>query len=247
MLNTIITATPPSLAAGYCWTNPQQFANDLVGGITFLFNTDVGNSFFNTGASVPSAANRLFPWLDAASGRWYQWSSVYGIWISPFWPLASSKKRILWVGSLADLVTEDGGNTNPVSIIDGPFWEEDTDFIGRSPMGPGAIPTSTPAKVLSVGENYGNGSQMQTDQQLAAHKHALAADASIQNGANIKVVQTGTPGPGLQIGLTGTPSTDLSISNNTFTTTQEGIPIIHPVRGCYLIKRTIRQFYTLGP
>lgn len=239
----------PTAPEGFCsqltgpdW--PQVFANFFVGravaqmsgtGFTVILNQE----------GVPGINDIDKLWRQPSTAARGLYSYISGAWIIPHPSPAGGNERRMWVGTLVGLRSFDGGDgtaTVPAGNV-GAMWEEDTDFQGRSPMGPGAIPTATPAKTLAVIENYGEGSHTQTDQELAAHDHPLAADASIQNGTGVKVVGTGIGAAGLFIGLTGPPSTDLSVSNNTFTTTQQPMPVIHPVRGVFVIRRSARVNY----
>lgn len=245
LLTSLIRRYPPVFPPGFCFQNPQQYANALVDGMTLEFASDVANIGYSVGDTLPSANNRIYPWLRTIGGYpddWYWF--VGGAWYSLYKAAsANSSIRQLWVGTEADLQTFDGGEATPVSLTTGPFWEVDHDFDGRSPMGPGDIPDATPAKTLSVGEDYGEGSHQQSAEEIGPHLHPLQAGASIQSGDNIKVVTSGAGAVvGLQIGGSGNADTDLSVGANTFTTTQQKTPVIHPVRGAFVIRRTARAF-----
>ena len=240
---------PPTFPEGYCPPSLQQFANDLQSGtqlssgisldtlvISDTAPADHSKAWFKTVGGIVTAASKLFVWSTALS-----------LWVAPN-PEQDLSARRLWAGALGagagNLDEYDGGSTAAVGPATGPMWEEDPTFVGRSPMHPGIIPTANPAKTLTVGEDYGEGAHLMTAQEVAPHNHALSADASITNvNGSIKTVTTGAGGPGLAIGLTAPPSTDLAVVPNAFTTTQQAMPVIHPVRGIYVIRRTARIFY----
>ena len=191
----------------------------------------------------PSPEQRAFLWHEPSTGRIYHWDSTSGAWISPNPEEASGDARRWWSGDLTTLQTYDGGEIGAVGTNSGPMWEEDTAFAGRSPMGPGAIPTSNPAKTLAVNEDYGEGAHTQNAQEVGPHTHPLDSEASITDGDNIKIVNTGGGGPGLMIGLTGSATDDLTVLANKYTTTQQAMSVLHPIRGLFCIKRTIRVNY----
>lgn len=240
---------PPTFVEGYCPASLQQFANDLQSGSQL--STSLSTDTLEIGDTAPTDTSKA--WIKTVGGvvtaatGLFVWNAALALWVWPNTEQDASARR-LWVGALGagagGLDLYDGGSAGAVGAATGPMWEQDTDFVGRSPMGPGAIPTANPAKVLAVGENYGEGAHLMTDQEVAAHDHPLATDADITNAdGTIDVVTTGAGGPGLAKGLTAPAVTPLSVQPNTFTTVQQTMPVIHPVRGCYLVKRTARIFY----
>lgn len=70
------------------------------------------------------------------TGRFYVWSS--GQWITPHPVAPESDERRLYVGTLANLVTFDGGSAGTVSASAGPMWEEDTSWRNVIPVGASA-------------------------------------------------------------------------------------------------------------
>jgi len=244
-----IPIVPPTLPEGFCsrltgsdWA--QVLINEGVGkAVAQLSGT--GFAVILNQETVPGVNDVGKLWRQPSTAARGLYSFVGGAWIIPHPSPASGSERRLWAGTLVELRSFDGGDgsaTAPAGNV-GAMWEEDTDMTGRSPMHPGDIPTATPSKTLTVGENYGEGSHTQTEDEVGTHDHPLLADASILNGRNVKVVGTGVGGAGLYIGNTGPPSTDLSVGDNTYATTQQPMPVIHPVRGLYVIKRSARVNY----
>lgn len=225
---------PGTLPVGACYTNEQQRLNAYMAVSYAQLN---GQTMFNYGPDVPAIENQSYPWLRTTDGLWY----VYlGVWRSPR-PLIeqNSSYRIMWVGDEADIPTINGGTAGVATETTGPFWEKDTLFAGRSPMMPGEIPSSNPTKTLNVREVYGEGAHLQTVLELPAHSHPpLAEDA------------TGFLGyPGVPSGnliVNSTSGNDTASSARTGDTGgSEAMPIIHPVYGCWILKPTIRRFYTI--
>lgn len=235
----LINAVPGTLPSNFCPTGAtalQEFYNEIIARTVFSLSPD--KAFYNFGDTTPTPENRVFPWLRTISGspdRWYVY--VGGKWVWPYPVPISGGIRQLWVGTLNDLKTYDGGSTEPVTSTTGPFWEEDTAFAGRSPMHPGSIPNATPAYSLNPGENYGEGSHMMSKEEVGPHTHPLNETDLVTTGSGSS--------EGLEF---SEPSEDffktLVTQTNEYATTQQAMPIIHPVRGIYIIKRTIRQYYT---
>ena len=247
-MNVLLPILAGSLSPGYCFpASPQQLLNDFADNLQAVLPG--GMAFYNYGNTVPAVEFQAYPWLFTNDMRWYRFD---GVWISPNPEISGTGIRRLWRDSLANLVTYDGGAAGAVTDRSGPMWEEDTTgTAGRSPMHPGAIPTSNPATVLAPADPTGatsftgEGAHTMTGQEVGPHTHPLAADADIMNAdGSIKVVTPGVTGPGLGKDLTSNNTTPLSVSNNTYTAGQQAMPVIHPVVGVYLIRRTNRTFYT---
>lgn len=235
---------PPTVPEGFCNTLTEDWVQQIVNLMSqsVAIFADVGTIVLKQEAQ-PNANQREYLWYKPSTGITYYWDTGTSAWISPHLDEPGSDVRRWWAGTLLALESYDGGSPGAVGANAGPMWEEDTTMRGRSPMGPGAIPDSNPAKTLAVGEAYGKGAELFTGQQVPPHTHPLTADASIVDGDQIKVVNTGSGGPGLQIGLTGTASSNLAVANNEFTGSQEASPVVHPVLGLYAIKRTARINY----
>lgn len=250
MSTILINALPGVVPEGFCPSgeNAEQQRYELYLSLT-QFSLAAGQSFYNKGNVLPTPENRVYPWFRQVGGypdRWYQFAG--GLWLSKH-PLPTGFTALApaSITSQAMLDVWDEGEAGAVSLYTGPFWEIDADFEGRSPMGPGAIPSSNPSKTLSVSETYGEGAHSMTSQEVGPHTHPLNAESSIKDGDNVAVVGTGGGQFGLlaynQGGFNGTRITPLSVLANTFTSGQQAMPVIHPVRGRYFIKRSARIFY----
>lgn len=238
-------------------TVPEGFCNQLTGSdwVQILANEIVGRGVAQlSGTGFASILNQeAVPGVNDVDKLWYQpstaarglYSYIGGAWIIPHPSPAAGNERRHWVGTLVELRSYDGGDgtaTVPTGNV-GAMWVEDTEFVGRSGIGPGSVPSSSPALSVAVATNAGAGTVLQTEQMVGPHDHPLATDAAIQDGRGVNVVNTGVGTAGLFIGLTGPPATDLTVSDNTYTTTQVETPILHPVRGMYVIKRSDRVNY----
>jgi hypothetical protein len=233
---TLITLTPPSLPIGYCPTNYQQLANDVISGTQATFNSSIGNSFFNFGPTTPALNNQVYPWLDE-NGNW--WIYKDGYWLRQHPIAAGSAERRIYVGTTTDLQTYDGGNTNAPSNWSGPMWQVDTLFEARFPVGAGTFAASG---VVSV-----NGTTTSTA-VAGEDKHTLVTSEMPSHTHQIL---------DQYINLTQRGSADTSVFSatnrsegvaNLLPTTSSGGDAAHnnlpPFYGVYFIKRTSRVYYT---
>lgn len=245
-----IPLIPPTVPQGFCDTLTgadwvQQLANMIVGkGVAQLDGT--GFTPILNSEAVPGVNDIDKLWFRPSTAGLGLYRFSGGTWIIPHPSPAGGNERRHWVGTLTQLQSFDGGDgtANPPQTNVGAMWEEDIEFRGRSSIGPGAVPLSSPAVSTTVAVNAGAGSVLQTDQMVGTHDHPLLSDALIQDGRGVNVVTTGVGGAGLAVGLTAPPLADLLVGDNTYTTTQVETPILHPVRGMYVIKRSARVNYT---
>jgi hypothetical protein len=235
---TLITLTPPSLPIGYCPTNYQQLANDVISGTQANFNSAIGNSFFNFGPTTPTLNNQVYPWLDN-NGNW--WVFQGGYWSRENPVAANSSERRIFVGTSADVLSYDGGDGtvysgNPYA---GSMWAIDTNFEARFPVGAGTFAASG---VVSV-----NGTTTSTA-VAGEDKHTLVT-AEMPSHTHQILDQ--------YINLTQRGSADTSVFSatnrsegvaNLLPTTSSGGDAAHnnlpPFYGVYFIKRTARVYYT---
>lgn len=223
-----------TLPVGACYTDEQTRLVAYADHLKAVLN---GQTFFNYGSTAPDPEFRSYPWLRTTDMRWYEY---VGVWRSPV--NYSPFDRRLFSGTLTDLQTYDGGDTNAPSPTSGPMWVEDTDAIGRSPMHPGAIPTSNPAKTLNVGEAYGEGAHALIATELPAVLPLTANlpghRTNLEAGAPQWLCPTGSGGT---VGTT--PSTeDATITFNN-TNGDVAHQTTHPVIGRYTIKWSGRLYY----
>lgn len=241
---TLINLVPPSLPVNYCPTNYQTLANDIISGTQAIFNSTVGNSFFNFGASFPAINNRVFPWLDD-QGLW--WIFDQGFWIRKNPVDAAGQERRMFVGSTVDLGLYDGGDGSvTVTNVTGPMWEVDTNFEARFPVGVGAFAASGAVAV--------NGTSTATS-VVGEDKHVLSASEIPTHNHNVRV-ETANGTPVLNLLCKDFAEKPAANGNNDFSW-QDGIHVVAddfggglshnnlpPFYGVYFIKRTARVYYT---
>lgn len=224
---------PGTLPPGACYGDEQTRLVAFAQNMRAILS---GTAFYNYGANKPAAAFQGYPWLRTTDMQWYYFA---GNWKRPR-ALADQdpNTRRLYVGNTTDLLTYDGGSAGVVSDNTGPMWEVDTDFDGRSPMGVGGIPQSNPVKALALDEAYGDGSIIQTVAQMPTHKHT--PDPAEADGFFGHAV-VGAPATYNVLGGGDT----IAMSDTEAAGGSQPMSLVHPVRGCYIIKPTARLNYVI--
>lgn len=261
---TLITLTPPSLPVGYCPLNYQTLANDIISGTQATFNSSIGNSFFNYGASTPALNNQVYPWLDE-NGEW--WVRVSGYWARKNPIPANGPERRIFVGTAADVLSYDGGDGTAVaSQMAGPMWEVDTAFDARFPVGVGAFAASGTVNVKGtttttsvVGEDKHTLTVPETP--FNEHTHGVAQLIAPANDDYYLVNKSwtglgsyptqilqgaagsggGGSGPSITTGDVGTTNADKTGNDSQNAIGHNNLP---PFYGVYFIKRSGRVYYT---
>lgn len=247
---TLITLTPPSLPVSYCPLNYQNLANDIIGGTQAVFNSTIGNSFFNFGPTFPAINNRIYPWLDE-DGQW--WIFDQGFWVYKNTVAANGYDRRIFVGTTTDLLSYDGGDgTVTAGTTFGPMWMVDTSFDARFPVGVGAFAASGSVAVLGTATStsvVGEDQHLLTTAEMPTHTHQVSIKTfghGGEDGARV-AADGGTSSPTLTNNVTVFPSSTLdpdvdAIAANTGgNAAHNNLP---PFYGVYFIKRTIRVYYT---
>ena len=235
---TLITLTPPSLPVGYCPTNYQQLANDVISGTQANFNSSIGNSFFNFGPTTPTLNNQVYPWLDN-NGNW--WVFQGGYWSRQNPVVANSSERRIFVGTSADVLSYDGGDGtvysgNPYA---GSMWAIDTNFEARFPVGAGTFAASGVVSVNGTTTSTaiaGEDKHTLVTAEMPSHTHQILDQY-------INLVQRGTADSGVFSATNRSEGV-----SNLLPTTSSGGDAAHnnlpPFYGVYFIKRTSRVYYT---
>jgi len=248
---TLITLTAPSLPVGYCPSNYQQLANDIIGGTQATFNSAIGNSFFNFGSTTPALNNQIYPWLDN-NGFWWVFNGGYWTRQNPV--AAGSSERRIFVGTTTDVLSYDGGDGtvysgNPYA---GSMWEIDTEFEARFPVGVGAFVASGAVVVQGKATStsiVGEDQHLLTTAEMPTHTHQVSIKTFGHGGNDGDRVAAdgGTSSPTLTNNVTAFPSSTLdpdvdAIAANTGgNAAHNNLP---PFYGVYFIKRTARVYYT---
>jgi len=235
---TLITLTPPSLPIGYCPTNYQQLANDVISGTQANFNSAIGNSFFNFGPTTPTLNNQVYPWLDN-NGNW--WVFQGGYWSRENPVAANSSERRIFVGTSADVLSYDGGDGtvysgNPYA---GSMWAIDTNFEARFPVGAGTFAASGVVSVNGTTTSTavaGEDKHTLVTAEMPSHTHQILdqyINLTQRGSADTNVFSATNRSEGVANLLPTTSSGGDAAHNN-----------LPPFYGVYFIKRTGRVYYT---
>jgi hypothetical protein len=244
---TFINGVPPD---DYC---PESHAA-LVTYILSLIEAEVPGPYtiWNFGSTVPLVADQDRPWMRLdAEGRpdgpyvFYnsQWVRKHPV------PHGPNGVRQIWTGTPDELKTFDGGEDATVGDSTGPFWEIDTDFAARIPMGVG---TTAGGQAIDIATSYGADEVTLAAGQLPEHFHYMAvgtangAAGPLLSAAHSLSYSGGGMGSenynllGLDV-TTNVPNVGQTSKAGSATPTE--VSILPPVRGVYFIKRTARRFY----
>lgn len=243
--------TIPSLSLN-CWpATPQDLVNEAFSKTRGQLQNLEGIIISQTTPAIDDQ-DKMWVRVDAngrADGQFIFGSGTWN-WENP--RAALGDERMLWVGPETDLWSYDGGDgSNPATVTPhdavGAMWEVDTGPAGRFLAAVGDVPGSDPVAVVTADANVTNTSAgiMLTAAQMAIHTHPLSADSGIEDGDEIKVVDSGGGADtGLLIGASGNASTNLaSNANDPGSGTQEAVPIVPPGYGFYVARRTARTHY----
>lgn len=228
-----ISFTVGELEEGYCFTSWQTTLEDFFAAVSgYLpgaYNT------FNYGSQTPSSDDRGKPWFrlnsDGSPDRWYVFFD--GMWVSPH-PIEPEDDEVrIWSGSEADISLKDGGNTNAVTLTDGPFWRRANAYNARTVVGVGTLPDS--GTVIAVNDTGGEDEVELDTTELPSHTHQAKHSGAEADG------NVANPTGGLLGSAAGT--------DYTFTSEATGGGLGHnnmpPWIGVYFIVRTARQYYAL--
>lgn len=259
-----IPLTPPSLPAGYCWpATPQQFLIDAFTGAFGTLAASVGTGF-NYGSAIPGVDDTNKPWvrLNPDNSDAGTWTFAFGKWTMLYpTPAGPNDFRSIWVGTLADLYSYDGGDgvdptVTPPTQVTGSFWEQDPQFAARTIVGVGTLPISL--KVLAVGDLGGLEKVSLDISEMPPHTHQ--SQQPDQAGSPNNVIWGTSPGGAgaagaiypSEGGLGGPNSnpmrTTLKDTGGDLTVTpvvvkpHENMP---PYVAVYVIKRTGRTHYAI--
>lgn len=241
---------PPTVPAGFCNLTPQQQINYLWENTQFVSSTSFTNLLIQ--AAEPNPIDRDKAWLRLTGAGLvpeFLYTYAMGSWVSLYSPPAGGNERMLWVGTEAELWSYDGGDgVDPSSVAPtattGSFWQRDTDFDGRVPVGTGTVPGSDPSQSITVATNYGEASHTILQTELPA---TLNFTATLQG---FKTNLEGADAPqwlapaGSGGGIPTTPATETA--SFSFINAGGGVKLqmLPAARGVIYAKRTQRTMRT---
>lgn len=224
---------------------PDRFFQDMVDRLQGVF-TSLGFNGLIISATPPGVDDRGKAWLDTNDGNIYRWWTSIGFtgWARKHPVDPGSGRRIWWATAEADLVTEDGGDANPLGVASGPFWVRDTDWDGTIPLQSGTLQPS--GRVVAVGATLGEDKHTLGLTEMPYHGHNMGPNdpgtdhihvGTFQNGSDWRSNDT----PTLRMANFKYEGGDPANSNATVA--HENMP---PCKAGFWAKRTVRE-YILPP
>lgn len=142
--------------------------------VSLLHATLSGDPTYNSGNAKPPPDKRNLDWFransDGSPDRWYKFAA--GQWISRH--TMPPDFIGIFAGDPANIPTFDGGNANPISPYDGPFWEKLPTADGRFLVQAGTTPAPD-STVITFGQTGGEEKHLLLDAEIA-HKHFVATN-----------------------------------------------------------------------
>lgn len=132
---------------------------------------------FNFGSATPPPDGRTVPWIrtnqDGTPDRTYVFSG--GLWLCPHYEDPGIVK--MFTGTLAQIPLLEGGNNNPVTAFDGPFWQKLASVDAKMPIQPGTLPSTA---VIAAGDTGGEEKHTLLPTEMPAHAHQEFAEEVAQ-------------------------------------------------------------------
>jgi len=270
---------PGTLADPDCWpASPQTLYDEMFakGSATM---PDITGILIQDAAPDPIYRGNK-GWLPTSGGvpiypgYIFIWHATVGHWVSRHYKGASDPRPEPYFDNIANLATFDGGDAGAPGIASGPMWEVWTAVEGRTLVGAGTVPTSSPAVTIA------NLATADSTGAIGEYKHSLVPDEmQHMHGCGedpVNLVGGNVDDPAVQLhrdwttlpetyvtgrqdmsGTSGTGYVDsAAIGTGAFATTKavtdpdfptvDGHNNMMPYLGINWIKRTARQFYVLG-
>lgn len=250
----LIQATFSGLPLNYCPPDWETLISDAFSYTSLDFTVTAGY-YYNYSDTQPDASHRVFPWVRKYGYGVWDWdasATPQAAWVQRHQVPASSGVRLPFEGTEAEAWAFDGGDgTDPAvdvpTAYNGAMWEVDHNYDGRSPMGPGTVGSDT----LVVATAYGSATVQLTSDQLG-HTHVFGNYSAGNDDARFLIGTSGTftaTNSMMVHGDSGNPEEANITAGNLRTApsevdaTQDPVSVVHPVRGCFMLKRTARVYY----
>lgn len=211
-------------------SDPQTLINDAFRLGSALMPTIKGVVI---GDSSPPTSDQDKLWIKTSSGAPIgQFIFFNAKWVWPHAAPAGGSERRMWVGTIADLITYDGGDVNALGPASGAMWEVDANFDNRIPIGAGAT--------AALNTNAGATTYTLIGTDIPAHTHTIGVDGT-GNATDGLVGELRAAATNVDF-LPATPANSLGVTRPNQTAAATAFSILNPVRGLYLIKRSSRVY-----
>lgn len=222
----------PGTLASNCWpSTPQALYNEMFAkGVAQV--PGLAGVVASETTPVPGDRDKVWFQLDGAGVLVRPYYFASGEWLAAHPDEPSSGKRILFVGDAANIDTLDGGEAGTVSDTTGPFWEIDTEFAARFPIGVG---TTAGGTGIAVTDKGGEDEHTLTEAEIPAHTHG-PDDTTVTAFAGVSSTTGAQDGATVANGLTNFSLTGATGGGEA----HNNLP---PYYGVYFIKRTARRYW----
>ena len=237
--------TPGTLSSNCYPAAPQTLYNEMMEKAGISIN--LTGIILATSAPAVTDRDKLWIKLDGTSPV-RQFIFALGKWVWPHEIPADDSRRIISVAANAAAIQAlDGGDSATVGDTTGAFWEEDTNFQDRIPMG------ATGSLAALVGTDYGDADAQVSvvAANIPEHRHFIANPDKLSNSGNHLTstqqctLQNQGGGIGDQDYTFVGSDTEASIGRTSAygESTVTAMNILNPVHGVYILKRTSRKYY----
>lgn len=191
-------------------------------------------------SAIPGSEDADKLWIKnsgTSSDGWFIFFN--GVWCRPYYVPPDSDEIKIWNGTLTDAKLLDRPlgalpAPDPVSDTSGPFWQEATEFQGRTPFGQNG-------GTIMQGTDGGEEKHVLTIAEMPSHTHVLTINAG-NNGGGGAAIEGITSGA-----YNIVPPTVIPLQNS-WQVANAGSDVAHqnmpPWRGVFFLKRTARIFVT---
>lgn len=223
--------------ASNCWpADPQTLINEFTDKGAAV-SSDLQGVIIRSTKPAEIDQDKMWIKVDGSTQPEGQFVFGGGSWIWPHEVPAAGPERRLYVGTAASIDTYDGGSAGAVTDRTGPFWEIDTDFQARMPLGVGTLPVS--GTVVSVTDTGGVDEHTLAEENIPEHDHGMPLGSGEMRTA---------VAPGSGNNNDDAVSGGGLVSYDTFTAFGQAAPTplnnTPPYVGCYFLKRTARVYRT---
>ena len=245
MSDLVLPVVAGQLPAGFCPTDFQSIVNGFSAVQTVTFPSTFTGIIVS--ATKPSDTTQAWLQLDSLGNPVRVYAFANGAWLSRH-PIASGLVQI-WTTTIPDFTTFDGGDSNALSSISGPMWEEVTALRAVFPIGVGTLPGGT---VLAVNATGGVETVTLDNTNIPEHTHELWVCGSDGTASGVREALQTVDNPhsgtaakyALSDGVTG---------HNNYVQNEggdgSGVAVAHtnmpPYLAVYFLRRTARQFYVV--
>lgn len=236
----VIAGNVPS---GFCPSSYQEWINQFAALMSVTFPTTFTG--ITTSSTTPTDTSQAWLQLDSSGRPTRLYYFAQGAWLSQH-PLVPGH-TVIWFGALPNFAIYDGGDSNAISAISGPMWQQAEDASGnlieaKFLLTVGSLPSGTAVTVGGTGGEEKHqlvaGEDVPHTHQITQNLYKVGMNAATNDAQSLIQNSTFQSPTAATLttdstGGTGTPAAALPHNN------------LPPYIGCYLLQRTGRLFYAV--